>query len=100
MIIIEEPTEFRIRTPGKGEVLGIVESMLGTNKIKVVCQDGKARIGRIPGKMRKRIWMREGDAVLLKPWDIQGEKFGDIKYRYTPTEMSWLRKKGILTMSL
>ena len=100
MIIIDEPQEFRVRTPYRGEIMAIVESMLGTNKVSILCQDGKKRIGRIPGKMRKRIWMREGDAVLVKPWDIQGEKFANILYRYTPTEASWLRRKGILTITL
>ncbi|MBI4163008.1 MAG: translation initiation factor eIF-1A [Candidatus Aenigmarchaeota archaeon] len=94
------PPEIRLKKPGQGETLAIVESMLGTNKLRIMCQDGKARIGRIPGKLRKRVWMREGDVVIIKPWDIQGEKFADIRYRYNPTEASLLRRKGILKISL
>jgi len=96
---MEEQTEIRVRRPRQGEVLGIVESMLGTNKLKVICQDDKVRICRIPGRMRKRIWIREGDAVLVKPWDIQGDKRGDIEFKYTETQAGWLRRKSILTMN-
>lgn len=89
---------FRVRTPKGGEVLGIVEAMLGTNKLHVRCQDNKIRICRIPGRMRKRVWMKEGDAVLVEPWSIQGDKSGDVIWRYNPTEAGWLRRKGILKL--
>lgn len=89
---------FRVRMPRGKEILGVIEAMLGTNKLQVRCQDGKIRICRIPGKMRKRIWMRENDAVIVEPWSIQGEKRGDIIWRYSPTEASWLRRKGVLKL--
>ncbi|MBI2579473.1 MAG: translation initiation factor eIF-1A [Candidatus Aenigmarchaeota archaeon] len=90
--------EIRVRKPGRGEVLGIIESLMGSNKLKVFCQDNKIRLCRIPGKMRKRIWMREGDAVLVKIWEIQGDNHGDIVYKYNPTQAGWLKRKGILTI--
>lgn len=88
----------RVRIPKKGEVLGIVESTLGASRLRVRCQDGVLRICRIPGKMRKRIWMRIGDVVLVKPWEIQ-EKNGDVVWRYIATEAGWLRRKNILKMN-
>lgn len=88
--------QMRVRTPRGREMLGIVEALLGSNKLRVRCQDNKVRLCRIPGRMRKRIWMREGDAVLVEPWSIQGDEKGDIVYKYNPTQASWLRKKGIL----
>lgn len=88
--------EVRVKVPRGKEVLGIVEAMLGANKLRVRCQDGKMRIGRIPGRLRKRVWIKEGDAVLLEPWSIQGDVSGDIVWRYTQTEASALRRKGIL----
>jgi translation initiation factor 1A len=96
---MEEEQNIRIRSPGRGEVLGIVESMLGSNRLMVRCQDDKMRICRIPGSMRKRIWMREGDAVIVKPWDIQGDRCGDVIFKYTSTQAGWLRKRGILKIS-
>lgn len=88
--------EFRVRTPRGNQVLGIVESMLGSNKLEVRCQDNKIRICRIPGKLRKRIWIKKYDTVLVEPWSIQGDRSGDIIWKYNPTEASWLRRKGIL----
>ena len=92
--------EIRVRMPRKGEILGIVEAMLGANKLKVRCQDGLVRICRIPGKLRKRVWVRERDIVLVVPWSIQGDKSADIQWRYTHTEAGWLRRKGILKMDV
>jgi translation initiation factor 1A len=88
----------RVRIPRKGEVLGIVESMLGASRLRVRCQDGVLRICRIPGKMRKRIWMRIGDTVLVEPWEIQ-KGSGDVIWKYTATEAGWLRRKNIFKMS-
>ena len=95
-MFMEEYQELRVRTPRGREVLGIIEAMLGANKLRVRCQDNKIRICRIPGRLRKRIWMREGDIVLVEPWEIQGDKSADIAYKYNPTQVSWLRRKGIL----
>ncbi|MBI2232478.1 MAG: translation initiation factor eIF-1A [Candidatus Aenigmarchaeota archaeon] len=93
-----EGEEIRVRMPRGGEMLGVIDSMLGSNKLRVRCQDDKIRICRIPGKLRKRIWMREGDIVIVKPWAIQGDAKGDVVWKYNPTEASWLRRKRILSI--
>ncbi len=90
----------RVRTPRGKEVLGIIESLLGANKLRVRCQDDKIRICRIPGKLRKRVWMRENDVIIVEPWEIQGEKFGDAIWKYTPAQAEWLRRKGILKLQV
>ena len=90
----EEMEIARIRLPKEGEVIGIVEMMLGGDKMKVNCDDGKTRICRIPGKLRKRVWVGAGDMVLVQPWKVQSDERGDIIFRYTPTQANWLRKKG------
>ena len=56
----EEVEIARIRIPKKDEVLGTVELMLGGDKLKVKCDDGNIRICRIPGRLRKRVWIRVG----------------------------------------
>jgi len=43
----------RVRTPRKGEIPGVVEQIMGHGKLKVRCADGKIRLGRIPGKMKR-----------------------------------------------
>lgn len=89
----------RVRVPkGVNEVLCIVEAKLGGNKIALRCQDGKSRIGRIPGRLKKSMWINIGSAVLVEKWDIDGDKRGDIVWQYTPTHKEWLRKKNLLTI--
>ncbi len=90
----EEMEVARIRLPREGEVLGVVEALLGADRFRAKCDDGNNRIVRIPGKMRKRIWIRTGDLVLVKPWQVQSDERGDAVFRYTPTQANWLRRKG------
>ena len=97
-MIMEE--EIRVRTPRGKEVIGIIESLLGGNKLRVICQDNKVRICRIPGRFRKSKWIRARDVVLVEPWTIQAERSGDIVWRYTPTEAGWLRRKGVLKLEI
>jgi translation initiation factor 1A len=89
-----EPQEVRrVRTPRRGEIPAVVEQILGHGKLRVRCTDG-----RIPGKMKKRIWIREGDVVLIKPWEFQSDEKADIVWRYTRTEANWLEKRGYLNL--
>ncbi|XGI84448.1 translation initiation factor eIF-1A [Halorutilales archaeon Cl-col2-1] len=84
-----------LRLPDDDEVLCVVESMLGDNRVKVRCTDGKKRTARIPGRMRKRVWIREGDVVIVEPWDWQDEK-GDVEWRYNEQQADELRERGYL----
>ncbi|MBN2477794.1 translation initiation factor eIF-1A [Candidatus Micrarchaeota archaeon] len=87
----------RVRLPrGEGEVLGLVTAMLGGTRLMVECKDGKERMCRIPGRLRKGIWVKEGNYVIVKPWEIEGEKKGDIIWRYNPIQVKWLKKKGYI----
>ena len=40
--------------------------------------------------------MREGDIVLVEPWEYGGDAKGDIIYKYRPIQVSWLRRNGHL----
>ncbi|MDL5362218.1 translation initiation factor eIF-1A [Halalkalicoccus sp. NIPERK01] len=82
-----------LRMPDEGEVFATVTEMLGANRIKVRCADGRERTARIPGRMRKRIWIRENDVVLVEPWDWQDEK-ADVTWRYEKGEADQLRREG------
>jgi translation initiation factor 1A len=84
--------------PSQGEVLGVVVKLLGFDRIMVKCQDGKERLCRIRGKMKRRVWIREGDIVVISPWDFQSDKRGDVVWRYTHAQADILRKKGYLTI--
>ncbi|MEM0334714.1 MAG: translation initiation factor eIF-1A [Thermoplasmata archaeon] len=93
----EEEKLGRVPLPNRnnGEMFGIVDKMLGAARMIVMCEDGKSRQCRVPGKIKKRMWIKEGDLVIIKPWDFQDEK-ADIIYRYTPTQASYLSRNKIL----
>ena len=82
-----------LRMPDGDEVFAVVEEMLGANRVQVRCADGTERTARIPGRMQKRIWIRENDVVLVEPWDWQDEK-ADITWRYEQSEADQLREEG------
>jgi translation initiation factor 1A len=84
--------------PSAGDVLGMAIKMLGAERIMVKCQDGKERLCRVRGKLKRRVWIREGDIVLVSPWDFQSDKRGDIFWRYRRNQSDWLRKNNYLTM--
>ncbi|MCL4323167.1 MAG: translation initiation factor eIF-1A [Candidatus Thermoplasmatota archaeon] len=79
----------------KGELYGIVEKLSGGSHLSVMCEDGYTRTARIPGKMKKRMWIRENDLVIVKPWQFQTEK-ADIVYRYTQTQANYLSRNSAL----
>lgn len=91
-----EPEMVRVRVPRAGQVLGEVEQLLGDRRMSVRCTDGHVRLCRIPGKIRRRIWIKEGNIVLVEPWEVQANERGDILWRYTYQQADWLEKKGFL----
>lgn len=86
----------RVRIPRSGQVLGEVEQLLGDRRMSVRCTDGHTRLCRIPGKIRRRIWIKEGNIVLAEPWEVQTTERGDILWRYTNQQADWLERKGFL----
>lgn len=79
--------------PDDDEEFGVVTEMLGANRIVVGCMDGTERTARIPGRMQKRVWIREGDVVLVSPWDWQEEK-ADVEWRYDKADADQLKEEG------
>ena len=45
--------------------------------------------------MRRRQWVREGDLIVIQPWDFQDEK-ANVCMRYTKTQSLYLSRKGVL----
>ena len=86
----------RVKLPRGTQVLGVLEQRLGGSRCKVRCLDGKTRNCRIPGRLKRRLWVREGDIVLVEPWEFEGDKKGDIIFKYRPIQVSFLRKGGHL----
>lgn len=86
----------RVRLPRDKQVIGIVEQRLGGSRMHVRCLDGKTRICRIPGRMKRKLWVREGDVLLVEPWELGEDDKGDIVFKYRPSQIDYLKKKGYL----
>ena len=86
----------RIKLPRENQVLGILDQRLGASRVRVRCLDGKTRICRIPGRLKRRLWVRENDIIIVEPWEFGGDEKGDILYKYTNTQVSFLKRKGYL----
>ncbi|MEO2114699.1 MAG: translation initiation factor eIF-1A [Candidatus Poseidoniia archaeon] len=89
----------RIRVPlpkrKVNEMFAIADQILGGRRIRSICEDGESRLARIPGKMRRRQWVREGDLIVIQPWEFQDEK-ANVCMRYTKTQSLYLSRKGVL----
>ena len=86
----------RVRTPKGREVIGILEQRVGGSRSKVRCMDGKTRICRIPGRLKRHLWVREGDTLLVEPWEFGGDEKGDVIFKYRPIQVKWLQRNGFL----
>ena len=89
--------KIRVKMPNRriNEMFALADQILGGRRVSVLCEDGETRLARIPGKMRRRQWVREGDLIIVWPWDFQESK-ADVKHRYTKTQAMYLSRKGVL----
>ena len=86
----------RARLPKKGEQFAVVSEMSGGSRMIAVCEDNNKGMIRIGGKFKRRMWCRERDLIIIKPWIIQSDEKADLVYRYLPAERNWLiRNKKI-----
>jgi hypothetical protein len=99
--IVSEPDELdQMVEPGPGDVYGVVSKMYGYDRLLVDCADGKQRICRIRGQLKRRIWIKEGIWSLF-PRGISSEipaamSGGGL---HTTRLLSWPRKASYLIFS-
>jgi len=86
----------RIHLPRDKQTFGIVQRRLGGSRMEIRCFDGKTRICRIPGRLKRRLWVRASDLVIVEPWEYSGDAKGDVLYKYTKAQVAFLRRKGYL----
>lgn len=91
----EEITRVPLPNTNKGEMFAIVDKILGASRMVVMCADGKSRMARIPGKIKRRMWIKEGDLIIIRPWEFQDDK-ADVVYRYTRTQAAYLSRNNKL----
>ncbi|MBU0466170.1 MAG: translation initiation factor IF-1A [Nanoarchaeota archaeon] len=91
-----DPTfNVRARIPRQGQLIGVVLERLGGKRMSIKATDKKVRNCRVPGRFRRKFWLRPNHIVIIEPWPDDDNK-GDIVYQYRPAEIAQLRKRGIL----
>ncbi|KAL6759636.1 eukaryotic initiation factor [Haematococcus lacustris] len=78
-----------------GQEYGQVIRMLGNGRLEAHCIDGKKRLCHIRGKMRKKVWVAQGDIVLVGLREYQDEK-ADVIMKFTADEARVLKQYGEL----
>lgn len=91
----EGEQKVRVRLPRDREVVGLIDQRVGGSRMLIKCSDGKTRNCKVPGRLRRKLWLREGDYVIVNPWEFDDTK-GDIMFKFTPPAVAVLKKKGLL----
>lgn len=78
-----------------GQEYAQVTKMLGNGRLEAMCFDGVKRLCHIRGKLRKKVWINQGDIILLSLRDYQDEK-GDVIMKYSADEARSLKAYGEL----
>jgi len=82
-----------------GQEYAQVIKMLGNGRLEAQCFDGEKRLAHIRGKMRKKVWINQGDIILLSLRDFQDDK-ADVIQKYTADEARNLKSYGELPDTL
>lgn len=76
-----------------GQEYAQVSKMLGNGRLEALCFDGTKRLCHIRGKLRKKIWINQGDIVLIGLRDYQDAK-ADVILKYSADEARNLKSYG------
>ena len=85
----------RVRMPRGKELIGVITQRFGGNRMEIQTTDGKTRNCRVPGRYKRRLWLRPRDVVIIVPW-VDDDSKGDIIFKYHKSAAAQLRKRGIL----
>ena len=84
---------------GESEEYAQVIKILGDGRFECNCADGVKRVAHVRGKMRKRIWIANGDIILVSLRDFEPEKC-DVVEKYKEKEVAKLKKAGEIPDSM
>jgi len=68
-----------------GQEYAQVLKLLGNGRLEAQCFDGIKRLCHIRGKLRKKVWINQGDIILIGLRDYQDSK-ADVIQKYNPDE--------------
>ncbi|KAI9320100.1 eukaryotic translation initiation factor 1A, X-chromosomal, partial [Dichotomocladium elegans] len=79
----------------EGQEYAQVTKMLGNGRLEAQCFDGVKRLAHIRGALRKKVWINQGDIILVSLREYQDDK-ADVIQRYNPDEARQLKTYGQL----
>ncbi|ODQ65328.1 nucleic acid-binding protein [Nadsonia fulvescens var. elongata DSM 6958] len=82
----------------EGQEYAQVTKMLGNGRVACSCFDNTNRLGQIRGKLRKKVWINQGDIILLSLRDFEDDK-ADVVHKYNADEARALKAQGELPES-
>jgi len=82
----------------EGQEYAQVVKILGNGRLEALCFDGEKRLAHIRGKLRKKVWINQGDIILLSLREYQDQK-GDVILKYSADEARSLKAYGELPES-
>ena len=95
----EEVGRLPLPRRSRGEIFAVASQLMGAARIRVLGEDSIPRMGRSTGKMKKKMWIREGDLLVIRPWGFQEGK-ADILFRYSRTQAQYLSRRQMLPGSM
>nr|6GSM_i Chain i, Eukaryotic translation initiation factor 1A [Saccharomyces cerevisiae S288C] len=79
----------------EGQEYAQITKMLGNGRVEASCFDGNKRMAHIRGKLRKKVWMGQGDIILVSLRDFQDDQC-DVVHKYNLDEARTLKNQGEL----
>ena len=95
----QQQEDRELQYKGESEEYAQVIKILGDGRFECNCADGVKRIAHVRGKMRKRIWIANGDIILVSLRDFEPEKC-DVVEKYKEKEVAKLKKAGEIPDSM
>ena len=90
--VIQENKNTRFKDENESQEYAQITSALGNCRFDVLCFDGKSRLATMCGKMRKRVFVNQGELILVSLRDWQDSKC-DIIDKYNQMLLSYLTAK-------
>ena len=89
--VLQEDRELRFAN--ESEEYAQITKILGDGRFQCKCADGIDRIAHVRGKFRKRVWLANGDIILVSLREFEPEKC-DVVEKYKDKELAKLKSNG------
>jgi len=97
-----DPYKGQLIEKEEGQDYAIVQDMVGNGRLRAYCSDGKVRMARIRGAMRKftgKVLIEKGDLILISMRDFEEDNV-DVIHKYPYEDIHKLSKAGSLPQSI